>query len=84
MNIQMSRFAVDSGIAFPLTLPLSPEERGRPMDVLGKIEIHRALSSRGFATRLGAFLPLPKEAGWGEGKVVSIRLALDTFLQSAS
>ncbi len=51
----------------PLTLTLSPAERGQPLDVLIEFASHRAASSRAFATHkkrchfakaLGAFLPL--------------------------
>ena len=53
---------------FPLTLTLSPAERGQPLARFLKFESLRAAPSRAFTKRLETILPLPKGEGRGEGK----------------
>jgi len=53
---------------FSLTLTLSPGEREQPFSVCKNLDGCRAETSRGFARKLGAFLPLPKGEGRGEGE----------------
>jgi len=53
---------------FFLTPILSRRERGQPLCVLRNADDIRAESSRGFARRLGTFLPLPAGEGRGEGE----------------
>jgi hypothetical protein len=53
---------------FPLTLTLSPGERGQPLNNFPKSEGHRAEGWREFARTPETILPLPKGEGRGEGK----------------
>jgi hypothetical protein len=53
---------------FPLTLTLSLEERGQPLADFLKFARRGAEVHRGFTRKQGAFLPLPKGEGRGEGK----------------
>jgi len=52
---------VNNNRAFPLTLTLSPGEREQPLNMPVKFEGRVAAGCRGFAGRLGAFLPLLRE-----------------------
>jgi len=47
---------------FPLILTFSPGEKEQPLSVPGNSKALSAEASRGFAKKLGAFLPLPKGA----------------------
>jgi len=53
--------------SFPLILTFSPGEKEQPLSVPGSPKALSAEASRGFVMRLGAFLPLPKGEGRGEG-----------------
>ena len=55
-------------ITFPLTMALSRGERGQPLPAFRNSYNRPAEYSRGFTKTLGAFLPLPKGEGRGEGK----------------
>jgi len=57
------------GVTFSLTLTLSRWEREQPLTVFRTASGFQAEASCRFARRLGAFLPLPKVEGRGEGKV---------------
>jgi len=52
---------------FPLILTFSPGEKEQPLSASGYSKTHSAEASRGFAMKLGAFLPLPRGEGRDEG-----------------
>lgn len=52
----------------PLILTFSLREKEQPLSALRDLKAHPAEDRHGFAWTLGAFLPLPKGEGWGEGK----------------
>ena len=60
--------SVNFEIPFPLTLTLSPGERGQPLETFLKFSGREAEASRGFADWLETILPLPRGEGRGEGK----------------
>jgi hypothetical protein len=63
---------------FPLTLTLSPEERGQRLDNPLKSRRDGAECCESLIETLGAFLLLPKEEGRGEGKC-DLAFQIQTF-----
>jgi hypothetical protein len=53
---------------FPLILTFSLREKEQPLSALRDLKAHPAEERHGFARTLGAFLPLPKGEGRGEGE----------------
>jgi len=53
---------------FPLILTFSLGEKEQQLDILAFAQIIRAAGRLQFVKTLGAFLPLPKGEGRGEGK----------------
>jgi hypothetical protein len=70
------KMALHQAACFPLTLTLSLREREQPLIDFQKFVSHGAEAvlsittetQCNFAEKLGAFLPLPKGEGWGEGE----------------
>ena len=63
---------------FPLTLTLSLGERGQPLDNPLKSRRDGAECCESLIETLGAFLPLPKGEGRGEGKC-DLAFQIQTF-----
>jgi hypothetical protein len=69
-NLVLLVALVGNVVAFPLILAFSRREKEQPMFHFLKLVSVQAAFSRGFASTLGAFLPLPAGEGRGEGEQI--------------
>jgi len=57
-------------VIFPLTLTLSPGERGQQFGDFCLSQMNRVAARCRFARKLGTILPLPRGEGRGEGRAM--------------